>query len=347
VTSDTLERELAARLRDVGDFVPDVLEPPVDLELRVARRRRRSSRARRTTAFAVAACVAFGVAVVAVVARASSPSRVGVAASISRSDAMNLLSDTVMLDARDRYAVGLNANGRQIITVAASHSGKVVNAQLTRDHKTLWYLSVAGTPGVDCGKLVRADIATGDSRIVGTAIAFGISPDGSRIALSGRGACAPAPATHLLVRDLISGRVSSAPDTAAPTVISWSPNGDRLVARTDRSTAYDVPARLGRALAPRDMPIDGPAAFGVDGLYVLEAGRLDRWSLSLTKRTTVVANVGPSASQVVPTAAGTYVVARSEPGGPADQLYVVDHGALVHVRDFRSFGTMTPVLPAP
>jgi hypothetical protein len=346
VTSDTLERELAVRLRDVGDFVPDVVEPPEDLELRVARRRRRSSRARRTTALVAVACVAFGVAVVAV-ARASTPSRVGVATSTSRSDAMDLLSETVMLDARDRYAVGLNANGRQIITVAASHSGNVVSAQLTRDHKTLWYLSVAGTPGVDCGKLVRADIATGDSRIVGTAIAFGISPDGSRIALSGRGACAPAPATHLLVRDLISGRVSSAPDNAAPTAISWSAHGDRLVARTDRSTAYDVPARLGRALAPRDMPIDGPAVFGVDGLYVLEAGRLDRWNLSLTKRTTVVADVEPAASQVVPTAAGTYVVARSEPGGPADALYVVDRGALVAVRDFRSFGTMAPVLPAP
>ena len=40
---DAFESQLAELLRDVGDSVPDGIEPPPDLELRVARRRRQST----------------------------------------------------------------------------------------------------------------------------------------------------------------------------------------------------------------------------------------------------------------------------------------------------------------
>ena len=67
---DTLETELAARLRDVAASVPDELAPPADLEERVARRRRRATHVPRLATLGIAAAIVGAVAIVSVVARA-------------------------------------------------------------------------------------------------------------------------------------------------------------------------------------------------------------------------------------------------------------------------------------
>src|SRR5262245_33207411 len=107
---DTLERDLSARLRALGDAVPEVLEPPPDLERRVARRRKRGTRVVGVSGLALAACVVVALALVSLVGRASDKHRVGVtpeAAAVAR------LDSTVMLDSRGPWVVALDAGGHQ------------------------------------------------------------------------------------------------------------------------------------------------------------------------------------------------------------------------------------------
>ena len=54
---DALEEQLADRLRTLGDTVDDELRPPLDLELQVLRRRRRTRRSRRWSSLSVAAAI--------------------------------------------------------------------------------------------------------------------------------------------------------------------------------------------------------------------------------------------------------------------------------------------------
>jgi hypothetical protein len=339
---DTLERDLAARLRDVGDTVPDVLQPPPDLERRIARRRKRGTRVVGRAGLALAACLVAALGLVSLVGRASEKHRVGVAPEAA---AVARLDGTLMLDSRGPWVVALDADGHQTETLVTAHRGMVVDAQLTADHRTLWYLSVAGTAGVDCGELVRADVESGASKIVGHAVAFGISRDGTRLAVAGRGTCAPSPGGTLAVRDLANETQSTAALPIVPNRISWSPLGDRIVANSSNTRVFVVPSRLGGPLESLDTPIGESATFGTDGLYVADGGLVERWNLALDRRS-VIGETSPNIVQVVPTADRTYVLLRSRPGGPADTLMALGaiNGPAVFVRTFASgFGALTPV----
>src|SRR5205085_1665685 len=211
---DALEQHLAAGLQAVAGTVPDDLAPPADLEQRVAKvRNRRRGVTLLAALSAVAAVVIAALTIAAITGRAPAPNRVDVSGPGSTADP--LVAGTVMLDSRASFVVAVGADGGQVATLVNAARGVIVDAQLTRDHRWLWYLSVAKTKkaGAECGEVVRADIMRGTSEIVAHAVSFAISPDGMRLALAGggdfaRGACLPltgaAARAGVVVTDLAS-----------------------------------------------------------------------------------------------------------------------------------------------
>jgi hypothetical protein len=206
--SELLEQQLRQRLREVGDEVPAELEPPADLELRVKRFRHRRANQRRSKLLAAAAILVIAVAVVSVMARTRTRQTVQVAGEkVSRVGVLR--PNVAMLDARGRYVVALDARGHQLATYVVTRAGsEIVDVQVTRDHQTLWYLS-RDEHRTGCGRVVRADIGTGASRIVMRASEFAISRDGRQLAFTG---CESGRPTKVL--DVATGAV--APQTPVP-----------------------------------------------------------------------------------------------------------------------------------
>jgi hypothetical protein len=378
---DTLEERLAARLGAVGDTVADELPVPVDLELQVVRHRRRARTARRWSGVAIAAAVVATVATVAVVHGTAGRGTVRIAtSSTTASPADALQPGTVMLSARGRNVISLDSTGHQNATMVAAVRGDVKYARATDDHRALWYLSLK--KGLHaCGDVVRADIAAGhSSTIVTHAVAFDVSPDGTRLALYGAGdladdLCAPVSATQpgrVVVVDLTNDR-SSAVSVSRLSSLRFSPDGSYLAAVSCGAgpcESFDriaVPDQLGRPLvvtpvswsAYPDQSIRSAAIeFGPGGLYMLKhlapvAGlttstvRIDRLDVSGTDPVaTILSSRGWDIAQMVPTASGTYVVATlAKPKPPRWGLYLVQSGKLVPVRSLADPGTLTPVSP--
>jgi hypothetical protein len=378
---DTLEERLAARLGAVGDTVADELPVPVDLELQVARHRRRARTTRRWSGVTIAAAVVATVATVAVVHGAAGRGTVRIATSSTTASPTDALQPgTLMLSARGLNVISLDATGHQNATMVAALRGDIKYARATDDHRALWYLSLK--KGLHaCGDVVRADIATGhSSTIVTHAVAFDVSPDGRRLALYGSGdladdLCAPVSATQpgrVVVVDLTNDR-RSAVSVPRLTSLRFSPDGSYLAAVScgagpcESFDRIDVPAELGAPLAVApvswsaspDQSIRSAAIeFGPGGLYMLKhltpvagrttaTARIDRLDVGGSDPvTTILSSRGWDISQMVPTASGTYVVAS-----PANAkarhwgLYRVEQGRLVPVRSLADPGTLTPVSP--
>ena len=145
--------------------------------------------------------------------------------------------------------------------VQAQH-GDITYARATADHRALWYLSLKKGSAA-CGDVVRADIDGRTSTIVTHAVAFDVSPDGSRLALYGAGDLAHDRCTP--VNDAIAGRVVVLDRDeleASPTVLRqnvtslrWSPDGTYLVSVSCTPSGcagydvVDVPGTLGGPLA--------------------------------------------------------------------------------------------------
>jgi hypothetical protein len=376
---DTLEERLAARLGAVGDTVADELPVPVDLELQVVRHRRRARTARRWSEVAIAAAVIATVATVAVVHGTAGRGTVRIAtSSTTASPADALQPGTLMLSARGLNVISLDATGHQNATMVAALRGDIKYARATDDHRALWYLSLKKGLRA-CGDVVRADIATGhSSTIVTHAVAFDVSPDGTRLALYGAGdladdLCAPVSATQpgrVVVVDLTNNR-SSAVAVPKLTSLRFSPDGSYLAAvdcgaaRCEAFDRIEVPDELGSPLvvapvswsAYPDQSIRSAAIeFGPGGLYMLKQlnpipGRtiateridiLDPRGLQPVE--TLFSARGWDVSQMMPTASGTYVVATlAKPKPPKWGLYLVRSGKLVPVRSLADPGTLTPV----
>jgi hypothetical protein len=385
---DLLEERLAVRLRTLGDTVDDELPPPLDLELQVLRRRRRTKRSRRWSSLSIAAAIMTIMTIVAVARGTAGQGAIRIATSPTTTAPVHdsLQPGTVMLSARGRYVVSLDAKGHTNATMVQVPHGDITYARATDDHGALWYLSLKYAPKA-CGDVVRADIDGRTSTIVAHAVAFDVSPDGSRLALYGGGdlahdRCSPVSAGsqgHIVVLDL-TRRESSALSVANVTSLRWSPDGSYLVAvscpvlgcQPFRTIA--VPLLLGAPLTfasggwtsyPAHSIASARVAFGPDGLYLLESmsavpgrstapERIDRVDpRTMRPLVTIFSSDQWDVSQVVPTAAGTYVVAAPrKPAGAGSPsavghpgLYLVRAGRLTFVRSLTDPGTLTTVAP--
>ena len=380
---DAVEERLATQLRALGETVGDELPPPADLEVQVVRRRRQTRAARRWSALAVAAVVAATVVTVSIVHGTTGTHPVHIATSPTTRllPRDSLQPGTVMLSARGLDVISLDAQLRQNATMVHAPRGVIRYARATSDHRALWYLSLKKGL-VACGDVVRADIATGhSSTIVTHAVAFDVSPDGSRLALYGAGdlvhdRCAPVGASakgRLVVLDLTNGSSSSVA-LGGVTSMRFSPDGSYLAASTCAARRcgavdrIDVPSDLGGTLSVVPVPLVSGAPsgatvraaaieFGRAGLYVLQrlapvggaaatSARID-W---VDPRTGVEDQVFTSAAfdvrEVVPTADALYVVAA--PRGTNDPdfgLYLVVAGQLIRQRVLTDPGFLTPVFP--
>jgi hypothetical protein len=228
---DLLERTLTATLREIGESVPDEIEPPADLELRVARQRRSRTTARSAFLLAMAAALVVAVGAVAVV-RVTSPS----SSPATRPPVDPLPVGTAVLEARGRDIVALDARDQQLATMVHVRRGSIVDVQLTSDHRYLWYLSVAGRGGIDCGDVVRADLLMASSRVVAHAVAFAISLDGARLALYGSGRVAqglcgtrPNQALAIAIVNEQTGARAQTRASAGTRELRWARNGTALL----------------------------------------------------------------------------------------------------------------------
>jgi hypothetical protein len=377
-----LEQRLADRLHDVGALLPDELDPPADLERRVARVGTRH-KGRVFTVLSIAALLVVTLGTVAVVSQSSGGTRVDVR---GRAVIDPLPAGTVMLDARQSYVVAVDAGGHQVATLVNVQRGTVIDAQLTSDHRWLWYLSVAGRAGKDCGEVVRADVNSGTSEIMARAVSFAISPDGTRLARATgdelEDGCVSLThidtRAHLVISDLRTGDRSTWVDQASPRAsvfsqMRWSNDGRNVVTRVcgqscESLVRFEVPNQLGGALRSYVITRSGflgmrpPAAFGPgSALYVLTRNITQSWREHAQELLVYDGDTfEPTGNllrvdwrwdleEVVPTAAGVFVVGTptDEHGRPTGLtgMFRVENGELVHVKDF-DYGVMTPVFTA-
>jgi hypothetical protein len=311
------------------------------------------------------------------------------AASVAPLD--SLQPGTVMLKADGQYVTSLDAAGvRNATMVAVKLPGVITYARATDDHRQIWYLSLKKGKGA-CGDVVRADIDRGNSSTIVThAVAFDVSPDGSHLALYGagdlaHGKCEPVTRTapgRIVVVDLPSEMASST-TVGSITSMRWSADSSYLASISCSSTAcgsidiFDLPdppdaplvARSGAVSTyPAQLVHSASLADGPDGMYAVEntspypnqsapaaAGvRVDRIDPRAAVQTPTLVFQGGErwkVSQVVPTAAATYVVAapvttkaKAHVVGRTG-LYRIVGGQLVYVRSLDTAGTLTPVTP--
>jgi len=366
---DVLEERLAARLRDLGDLTPVELEPPADLNLRVRRRKRRTRVATRWVGLSIAAVTIIGVTTAALLQGAARRPGVDVAVHPPAPAPHDALPEgTMLLAAKGRDVVALDATGYTLATMIHAQRGAIQYVQVTADHRWLWYLSRKGSGA--CADVVRADIDARTSKIITRAAGFAISPDGKRLALFGSGDVAHdecvAPSagrpTRVVVEDVATGQTSSLAGATDVTGLQWSPDGSYLIALSCHPWCIplqriDVPSNLRLPLLLRNRWFDpaarsSSAAFGADGLYVLQPSASGQAVATYDPGTLELADIRLAidarwhVSQVAPTDTTTFVVAaygRQE--RPA--LYEID--ASRHLRLLRSAdpGVLTPVFPLP
>jgi hypothetical protein len=303
--SDVLEELLAARLHMLGETVDDELSPPADLELQVARRRRKTSATRRWASLSVAALIVAAATTVAVVHGTTGHGSIQISSTATTAAPLppdHLAAGTTILSAGGRWVQTLGATGHGNATMVAVAPGHTITyARATDDHREIWYLtSKNGTHA--CGDVVRADLDSGQSTIVTHAESFDVSPDGSRLALFGAGDlardhCTPVKAGasgRVAVVDLANHsssisvpRIATTPATtfASTTSLRWSPDGTYVAAVScgaQTCAAFSriaVPAVLGAQLLVDPVSwsaYPGPSIrsaaieFGPGGLYMLK-----------------------------------------------------------------------------
>jgi hypothetical protein len=352
---DVLEEQLAARLRELGDVVPADLEPPADLDARVTRAKKTARGRRYGTALAIAAGFLVVVAIGTVL-----DGRTGDEAPVAVAPTHDPLpAGTVMLSAKGRYVTARDATGKILATMVTTTHGDVLDAQVTADHKTIFYRVT--DPSSPCDKIARADIDGGTSAFVARGDAFAISPDGTRLAVSGygdltAGTCSATGEGVLAVLDLGNG-ASTKRDGAAYTELLW--DGDELLV----GQACDLLAECGEVVGWTDLQ-SAPLVIEQDGTNVIERGPDGLYQVMRSQRkpgySNVVMRIGDATASpihvadleagwtvhdIVPTESEVFLVASS-PGVSAPRLFRLDGTRPVLVSDTDP-GATSPVFPIP
>ena len=78
-----------------------------------------------------------------------------------------------MLGAKGRYITARDASGKILATMVTTTHGEVLDAQITADHKTIFYRVTDDT--APCDKIARADIDGRTSSFVARGDVFAIS----------------------------------------------------------------------------------------------------------------------------------------------------------------------------
>ena len=269
------EARLSQTIRNIADDAPNGLDMLDAIETRIDKEATRNRLLRPAPLLAIAAVLAAAVAVVAIAERptqtkvtvshqgptpkpakphptpptAKKPTPTSVAAN----PVISLPQGMALMAVRGQDVVALDANGNQVGILlslpAGHHPGQ---AQLSADRQTLWYKDLAGPPqtatsspdAYTCGAVMRYDLATHASTTMGHALAFAVSPDGSKLALSSELAAQPTastwcpglrqPTDYVYVKDLATNQEASLSIANggtgyiyAPQVV-WSPAGDQL-----------------------------------------------------------------------------------------------------------------------
>jgi hypothetical protein len=328
--ADLLEEQLAERLHALAAQAPAELEPPEDLELRVARARRSRRLVAGLSALAVAAVIVAAVATVAALQHAPAKRKVVVAAPTH--DRISLVgkikSNVVMLDARERYVVALDKNAKAVDTLVTTKSSPVLTTQLTRDHTTLWYSGDA-TAEDGCGRVYKVDIGTGATKFEASAGTFAVDPDGKRLAFI------DCQSKLLMVRDLLTGETAS---QSAPNVqqLAWTADGKTLITR-ECTMAGCLARFVGTSTTVATNTTVVPWS---DGVYVASSGQVRIVQPDGQARVAVDLGGGWAIEQVVPAKSGLFVVA-TRPTVPR-ALYRIDAGRPVKISSF-AFGQLAPV----
>ncbi|HVJ97205.1 MAG TPA: hypothetical protein VNC41_10285 [Acidimicrobiia bacterium] len=349
---DVLEDQLAARLRDLGDVVPTELEPPADLDTRV-QAAKKAVRVRRSGAVLAVAAVFLVVVAIGTVL----DGRTGDDAPVSVAPATDPLPEgTVMLGAKGRYVTARDATGKVLATMVTTTHGNVLDAQVTADHKTIFYRVT--DPTSPCDKIARADINGRTSQFVARGDAFAISPDGTRLAVSGYGdlasrSCSRAGAGTVAVLDFTNDSTTAKSGAVYDSLV-W--DNDVLVARActgsdcGRVVAWHALWNEEQLLANTAQLI----ARGSRGIYRVDPPRYSGgpWTVNVTPgdltaspvRLAEIASAW-TISGVVPTDADVFVSATA-PGQTTPALYRVVDGSLEFVRA-TDVGAASPVFPIP
>jgi hypothetical protein len=349
---DVLEDELATRLRNLGAVMPVELEPPADLETRVARAKK-SARGRRSVAVLAIAAVFFVVVAFGTVL----DGRTGDVAPVAVAPVNDPLpKGTVMLGAKGRYVTARDASGKVLATMVTTTHGNVLDAQVTADHKTIFYRVT--DPTSPCDKIARADIDGRTSQFVARGDTFAISPDGTRLAVSGYGdlasrSCSRAGAGTVAVLDFTNDSTTAKSGAVYDSLV-WD-NGV-LVARActgsdcGRVVAWHALWNEEQLLASTAQLI----ARGSRGIYRVDPPRYSGgpWTVNVTPGDVTASPVrlaeiasGWTISGVVPTDADVFVSATA-PGQTTPALYRVVDGSLEFVRA-TDIGAASPVFPIP
>lgn len=350
---DVLEVELAARLRDLGDVMPVELEPPADLETRVASAKK-SARGRRSVAVLAIAAVFFVVVAFGTVL----DGRTGDEAPVAVAPVADPLPEgTVMLGAKGRYVTARDVSGKVLATMVTTTHGNVLDAQVTADHKTIFYRVT--DPTSPCDKIARADIDGRTSQFVARGDAFAISPDGTRLAVSGYGdlaarSCSATGTGAVAVFDLENGATTKRDGTAYDELV-WD-SDELLVAQACSSLAEcgEVVGWTTLQSAPVVLEQAGTDVIerGPNGLYQVVRSQQKPGYSTITMRIgdatsspIHVAEIAPGLTvrDIVPTESDLFVVA-SAPGDPAGRLFRLDGGRLTLVSG-ADVGTVRPVFP--
>jgi hypothetical protein len=347
---DALEHELAARLHALGEVIPEAVDAPASLDMRVRRRRRVHRRRKAATGVAAAVVLIAGIAIVAAVS--APPPHPGVhVATPGRVTADQIDPSVVLLDAKDRFVVGLDAGGHQRETLVATTKGRVIDAQVTADHTTIWYLTVTGKAGIDCGNVVRANVTTGASHVMFRAVAFAINPAGTRVALSGQHCTPSTNGAQLSIVDVNGGQGVATSVARPPALLRWAPDGATIAAETCVIIVCSVSTyESTTATRIATMPNATAPVFGGDALYVARRGNgreisVVRTDAELRALSTIYSGSALSLA-ALPTSAGLFVYVGDNSQSRLVSLGPGSSGSTIAtpVRTYE-YGTLVPVAP--